>query len=62
MAMDFVFQTGRKIENKAIRRRFMKIDDDIRIVSLSTEDDFNGSLSVCKQDLEMCKCVDINLN
>ena len=54
--------TGRKIENKAIRSRFMKIDYDIRIASLSTEDDFNGSLFVCEQDLEMDKCVDINLN
>ena len=40
----------------------MKIDDDIRLVSFSTEDDFNGSLFVCEQDLEMDKCVDINLN
>ena len=40
----------------------MKIDYDIRIASLSTEDDFNGSLFVCEQDLEMDKCVDINLN
>ena len=31
----------------------MKIDDDIRLVSFSTEDDFNGSLFVCEQDLDL---------